>query len=338
MRRLITLFSSVAIVLGLGACCCPCGPMMGGNRPPNQIVFNPPVINVPQPDGNINKPPDKKNPPPRDPAEEKVKKLNATITRDEAQPDRPVVEVKFEFPAGWQDSDLKNLAAFPQLRKLDLGQNQNAKGTGFKDLSGLQNLEYLDASAVSISDEGLKHIAALKQLKTLKFAGGAATFTGTTEIAKLDQLEELVASGIRNDQAIKEFANLNNLRRLQLDNSDFGDESAKAFTALSQLKILHVYGTKVTDEGLAELAKLKQLEELKIGYRITDIGVNALAGNNNLQVLSVWNSSGVTDASVPILMTLKGLRELDIGNTRITPKGQNQLRKAFGPKVKLNTK
>ena len=347
MTRLITFFASVAIVVGLGACCCPCGPVFRGGGPP--IVVNPPPIvvqdgkrddNRPQ-DGNRpkddNRPQDGKGKPPvQDPLEEKLKKLNAAVKRDEGLADRPIIEVKFHFPPQWQDRDLKELAALPQLRKLELGQNQNANGSGFKDLTGLQNLEYLDTSGMRVSDEALKHIANLKGLKVFKAVLQNVSPAGLKDIAKLDQLEELGATNARNDKAIKEFAKLTNLRRLQIDNSDFGDESAKAISALPELKILDAYGSRVTDAGMVELAKLPQLEELRIGYSFGDKGVDAFAGNTKLRVLSIWNATNVTDASIQTLVSLKDLRELEIGaGNRFTPKGRSQLMKAFNKRLKV---
>jgi hypothetical protein len=54
-------------------------------------------------------------------------------------------------------------------------------------------------------------------------------------------------------------------------------------------------------------------------------------------VLSVWNSSRVTDKSVPSLSTLKSLRELDIGSTGISIKGRGELAKAL-PRCKIKKK
>jgi hypothetical protein len=88
---------------------------------------------------------------------------------------------------------------------------------------------------------------------------------------------------------------------------------------------------------MAELAKLKQLEELRIGYGIGDAGVKALSGNTELKVLSVWNCTNVSDASVKALTSLTGLRELDVGITRISGNGLREIRKAL-PQCKVTNK
>ena len=139
------------------------------------------------------------------------------------------------------------------------------------------------------------------------------------------------------DAAIKQLGRLKQLRKLDLSNTQTADDTARELAGLTQLKVLHVYGTRITDVGMGELAKLRQLEELKIGYSITDAGVNALTGNDQLQVLSVWNSSGVGDGCVKALTSLTGLKQLDIGRTKISLKSRSEIRKAL-PGCKIQAK
>lgn len=120
-----------------------------------------------------------------------------------------------------------------------------------------------------------------------------------------------------------------------MSNTQTGDESARAFAGLTQLKVLQAHGTRITDAGMMELAKLKQLEELRIGYDISDLGVNALAGPSELKVLSLFNSTRVTDGSIKTLSSLTSLRELDLNRTKISVKGKSEIRKSLpGCKVK----
>jgi Leucine-rich repeat (LRR) protein len=365
MNRGINVLVSFSVVAGVTACCCPCGM----NRMPNfrgpRIVVPPPAIEVqPPPAIDFQPPPipgdglpkdgfapkdlirkDGAPPPVVDPNEAFIKNRKGSLKRDEGQPGRPIVEVNLRF-TNTGDADLKGLATLVKLRKLDLSQNGGLTGAGFRDLKALQDLEELDVNFCPISDDGMKSIAGLRKLKKLSISGAKITDAGMREIAKLDNLQELSASGMllngpdRNeprDAAIKELGRLSQLRKLDLSNTQTADESAGAFAGLPQLKVLHVFGTRITDNGLTELARLKKLEELKIGYSISDVGVSALAGNTSLQVLSVWNSSRVTDKSVPSLSTLKSLRELDIGSTGISIKGRGELAKAL-PRCKIKKK
>jgi hypothetical protein len=54
-----------------------------------------------------------------------------------------------------------------------------------------------------------------------------------------------------------------------------------------------------------------------------------------LKVLSLFNSTRVTDGSIKTLTSLTSLRELDLNRTKITAKGKAEIRKSLpGCKVK----
>jgi hypothetical protein len=74
---------------------------------------------------------------------------------------------------------------------------------------------------------------------------------------------------------------------------------------LKQLKTLSLIGTRVTDAGLKDLAKVGALEKLYL------------------------DETGVTDAGLPELAALKGLRQLFVYNTRVTLAGAIALHKAL---------
>src|ERR1051325_3541893 len=254
MLRIINVLLSFVVAAGVTACCCPCGRM-----PIFQPVRVPVPVPQPQPqpfpgdgfavDGK------KKN---ADPNEEAVKQVGGGVKRDDGQPDRPVVEVTFNFTQV-SDGDLKKLAGFTRLRKLVLTQNEKITGAGLQDLKGLQDLEYLDVSGSrQFNDQGMKHAAAFKNLKFLNVSNTKLTEAGMREIAGLEQLEQLTASGMLlngpgqnepTDMAIQELGRLKQLRKLELSNTQLGDL------------------------GMAAFDKLPQLQELTIGHQVTDAGV-----------------------------------------------------------------
>jgi Leucine Rich repeat len=309
MRRFATLLASLAIIGGLGACCCPCGGFPRGGGPPVNINVPPVVVNQPPQDGNVIKP--------DDPAVTAIKARGGSVKRDGGQPGEPVIEVDLGFK-NLNDGDLRVLLSpFPQLRKLRLSQNPGITGVGFRDLANLQQLENLDLSFDPISDEGMKAIAAFRQLKVLNILGAKITDVGMREVAKLDQLQELGASGMLlngvgknepTDIAIKELGRLKQLRKLDLSN------------------------TQVGDLAMAEFGKLDQLQELIAGHQVTDAGVNAVAGLNQLQVLALLNNHTVTVACIPTLKGLPALREFQVG---LNHKSKAQFRKALEPRVKV---
>ena len=64
---------------------------------------------------------------------------------------------------------------------------------------------------------------------------------------------------------------------LNMDNSQITDEGLKELAKLQQLEELYMYRTQITDAGLKELARLQKLESLSvIGTKVTKAGVAEL--------------------------------------------------------------
>ena len=84
---------------------------------------------------------------------------------------------------------------------------------------------------------------------------------------------------------------------------------------------LSLIGTKVTDAGLKELAKLKTLQYLDLGATaVTDIGLKELAGLKALQILNLPGTK-VTDAGLKELTGLKSIYELNLNGAKVTDAG-----------------
>ena len=84
---------------------------------------------------------------------------------------------------------------------------------------------------------------------------------------------------------------------------------------------------------MSDIAKLKKLQELRIGSGLTDVGVSALAGHNQLQFLGLFNNTRVTNASIQTVTTLTALRELELTGANL--KLKSQFLKALPPAVKV---
>src|SRR5262249_53264009 len=162
----------------------------------------------------------------------------------------PVVEVRI-FNEKATDDDLKELAQFPKLRRLEFS-GEKITGTGFSVLTELP-LEALHVMfAKGINDAGLKEIAKLKSLKVLELPQGKFTDAGVKELAALTNLEELSVSYGVNDAPFAQVLNgMKKLRKLDANNCTVGDESMKAASELPEIRILHLYGSRVSDAGYA---------------------------------------------------------------------------------------
>ena len=85
-------------------------------------------------------------------------------------------------------------------------------------------------------------------------------------------LEELALANSKmgNTAAMHVAANLKQLKRLYFDNSDIGDVGVAELAKMPNLQLLTLNGTRVTDAGLTSLTKLATLEELQLSFDITD--------------------------------------------------------------------
>ena len=74
----------------------------------------------------------------------------------------------------------------------------------------------------------------------------------------------------------------------------------------------------VSDEGLKDLATLKNLSSLGLAHtRVTDVGLKGLAGAKDLTALGLFGTR-VTGVGLKELAGLEKLSSLDLGGTRLT--------------------
>ena len=110
----------------------------------------------------------------------------------------------------------------------------------------------------------------------------------------------------------------------------FGDEQAKKLAGVSgQLLWLNLARTKVSDAGLAEVAKSGKLTRLHLeNTGITDAGLPHVAKLTNLEYLNLYGTK-VSDKGMAHLKKLKNLRKIFLWKTDVTKKGAADLRSAY---------
>jgi len=96
----------------------------------------------------------------------------------------------------------------------------------------------------------------------------------------LPRLTELTAGNCRDiieQDWIEVLPQFQRLRRLELEDSPYGDDLAAAIAgSLTNLTGLRLANTKITDAGLAHLATLRRLQSVRVwGTRVTADGLNA---------------------------------------------------------------
>ena len=98
---------------------------------------------------------------------------------------------------------------------------------------------------------------------------------------------------------------------------------------LEKVVSLNLNFTKITDEGLKELPKLKQLTYLRLfSTQITDASLKELAKRQQLTAIDL-GSTQITDTGLKELAKLEQLASLNLNNTKVTKAGVAELQRAL---------
>jgi Leucine-rich repeat (LRR) protein len=227
------------------------------------------------------------------------------------------------------DAAASYLRANRGLKRLSL------RGTDVTDisveyLSVLTGLKALDISHTQIGDVGMDHLAAFAELEELSLGGDKISGNSLNSLKLLPHLKKLNFSGLQRrnaglcwapavtDRELDTIGLLTGLEDLDLG-AGFGAGTNKAGSGAnaggeSQCRV--VGGIRVTDIGLAKIAKLKQLKHLNLsGAEITPAGLRELERLTNLEQVSLWNCKALDDAAATVLAGLPKLSVIDLSYT-----------------------
>ncbi|MCG3772225.1 MAG: hypothetical protein JW384_03432 [Nitrosomonadaceae bacterium] len=211
----------------------------------------------------------------------------------------------------------------PLLTQLDL------RGCGLSDkapkviarFTGLRVLRLNGKDGdTSISDDGVKALAACKSLIVLALDDLFVGSDGLAALTGLTNLEELYVAGtIIDDHSCQLIADIPLLKKLRLARNQVTDDALATLSACSSLEELDLSeDSKITDAGMAHLAKLVQLIKLNLWrVLISDEGALALAPLTKLEWLNLDNTK-LSDTGMPLLQQMTALTFLHLGSTQIT--------------------
>lgn len=273
------------------------------------------------------------------------------------------------------DAGLKHLADLKSLKILYLGSN-SLTNAGIKHLSGLTGLQFLDLSDLRIGDDALPSLAGMTKLQKLNLYETNVTLEATFDFAKtLPDLEltapfgrmvggrRLTMSPGVEDADLAGLKKLSTLRELDLWECDqITDAGMEHVKGLDQLTALELGFTKVTDDGLGELAGMKNLAKLDLRetdtslaaalklvakvpklHVLADWGTTAGATKVNLQPtatdeqikqlknlpeitqLNLWRCDGLSEAAMADVAKLAELQSINLGATNIGDQGLAKL-------------
>jgi Leucine-rich repeat (LRR) protein len=197
-----------------------------------------------------------------------------------------------------------------------------------------------------VTDEGLRHLARLVNLRELWLYGPKITAAGIAWLGGMSHLEDLYidkAHGIDLD-ALRCIARLSSLIELNLDAGSFCEADLAPLAALTNLEKLRLHRNKningtfsvhlvalgrfknlspgeyITDEGLACVAKLANLEELFLDGPFTDVGLREIRSLEKLRTLYI-TSDRATDEGLSVIAELPELAWLGLESKLLTDKG-----------------
>jgi internalin A len=229
------------------------------------------------------------------------------------------------------DAAMAFLRGNQRLTKLNL-RGTDVTDTSLAYIAELSRLKSLDISFTQVTDVGLEHLASLAQLEELNLGGNKISGVGLHVLKLLPRLRSLSFYGIQRrnagwcwapvvtDLELDTIALLGSLEELNVGfgvalgtprPKDLGPADGEAECRIAG-------GTRITDLGVAKLARLKKLRRLDLsGSAITSAAVKTLAALPQLQRLSLWNATGVDDAAAPHWEALGTLTSLDLSDTPV---------------------
>ncbi|RYF73540.1 MAG: ribonuclease inhibitor [Cytophagaceae bacterium] len=115
----------------------------------------------------------------------------------------------------------------------------------------------------------------------------------------------------------------------------FSDAQATLLVKLAdQIVWLKLGDTQISDDAIASIAKLKNLQKLHLERtQITDVGLKKLTGLTYLEYLNLYGTA-ITNAGLASLSGLKSLRSIYVWQTKVTESGIAALKKAL-PNVEI---
>jgi hypothetical protein len=194
--------------------------------------------------------------------------------------ENPDLDTLFIEGANPTDDLLATLSGLRQLRKLTISDARRVTGHKLANAAWLPRIEHLDLLNSGLDDEAIQTLTNCTRLNHLCVNGTAITHEGLRTVVSLRRLTELLAGNCRRITEldwIEVLPEFSRLKRLELENSSCGDDTAAVIAGgLTNLTELRLANTKLTDAGLAHLATLPRLQAVRLmGTRVTSDGLGA---------------------------------------------------------------
>jgi Leucine Rich Repeat (LRR) protein len=259
-----------------------------------------------------------------------------------------VISVEISQPALNRSKPLEfsafagHLAKLPGLKRLSLF-GVSLSDREYAMLARLGTLEVLTLGDMNVTEKGGSQIARLSKLRELSFYDDIVAAGALANIKDMPHLESLSVYCHHEDRAPNGFP------IWDLEKYAIRDDALTSLPSLRRLRTLSLTFTQITDEGVAVLGRMPQLEILGMSSpQITNASMDHLTKLQNLRWLGVEVSQmdkkgvarlaelpkltglrisgkGVDNDCLPIIAKLSQLQDLDLGGKMIDDRGLQYL-------------
>ena len=198
------------------------------------------------------------------------------------------------------------------------------------DLAQLADLRLLELVNLDLSPEMLAAVADSPRVTTLHLARARLRSVDLSPLFG-SSVEHLILSDMFAEPvSLGKLRALVNLRTISFVNCRMIQGSLSSLSQLEGLSDLSVVGTRIRGTQLAELAALADLKRLSLVRTplLVDSQVAELAALTSLESLTLFGTDA-SDGSILSLAQLRGLRELDVSKSQLSPAGLQRLQAAL---------
>lgn len=275
----------------------------------------------------------------RAPQPEWITRLGGSVETDKAG---QIVAVKLH--GSWvNDSELLELAALPNLERLDLSHTRiSDEGLLFlRPAKRIRELNLLYAE--QITDLGMNAIKQWSELRILNVRGTRIGDGAMAAASGLPQIESLDVTGTAiTENGLDNLIPLIKLKRLEMGRNRLREDSLVILRLLTDLEWLDLSGPRsvnrnqrsdanaMTPPLVDAIGELSHLQVLKLGHLNIDMdGLKALASKlSRVERLGLELCPRIDDASLTVLASWRSLKHVDVQETAVTAAAVRKLQEA----------
>lgn len=239
-----------------------------------------------------------------------------------------LVELDLHHNANVSDGICRQLLGLEKLEKLNMIYT-NLTQTGLVQIRKLPVLHTLDIRGCTIiADAGMKNVARIPHLKNFQHYSGSVTDAGLEDLTAAEGMESLFLQDFRltdrAGQSLRKFANLKSLILFRC--GEFGSKGLLELKGMGLNRLTLRGLPNVGNDGFAVFQDLPELKKLYITEMnaISDEGIAYLSSLGQLETLEI-EIVGISDESLKTLGEMKSLKELKIRETNISNEGLKYL-------------